>query len=183
MHSPEEFEDKLAASKDKMVVLMCKATHCRPCKVRRSAALGWGRGGPLNLARRSSGASGRGPRAGSPACQLLEQLCGCQATGVAGSAGRRCGQAVATARGGQPAPGSSTRLAAHHPPARPATACPQLFSKTYAAAARQYKDAVFLEIMGDESKATRQMMINWCGALCFGGTAAVVCGGSGCLLL
>lgn len=39
---------------------------------------------------------------------------------------------------------------------------PQLFSKTYAAAARQYKDGVFLEIMGDESKATRQMMINWC---------------------
>ncbi|PRW20350.1 Thioredoxin H2-2 [Chlorella sorokiniana] len=68
VHSPEEFEDKLAANKDKMVVLMCKATHCRPCK---------------------------------------------------------------------------------------------LFSKTYAAAARQYKDGLFMEIMGDESKATRQMMINW----------------------
>lgn len=25
----------LAANKNKMVVLMCKATHCRPCKVRR----------------------------------------------------------------------------------------------------------------------------------------------------
>lgn len=65
-------------------------------------------------------------------------------------------------------------VAAAAPPGHPATwrtsplpaswpAPPlQLFSKTYAAAARQYKDGVFLEIMGDESKATRQMMINWC---------------------
>lgn len=39
VHSPEEFEDKLAANKDKMVVLMCKATHCRPCKVRRAGQI------------------------------------------------------------------------------------------------------------------------------------------------
>lgn len=34
VHSPEEFKDVLAANKDRMVVLMCKAMHCRPCKVR-----------------------------------------------------------------------------------------------------------------------------------------------------
>ena len=38
VHSPEEFQALMAANKDKMVVLMCKATHCRPCKVRRRAA-------------------------------------------------------------------------------------------------------------------------------------------------
>ncbi len=36
VHSPDEFQAILDANKDKMVVLMCKATHCRPCKVRYS---------------------------------------------------------------------------------------------------------------------------------------------------
>jgi thioredoxin-related protein len=36
-----------------------------------------------------------------------------------------------------------------------------MFARKYATAARQYSDAVFLEIFGDESKATRQMMIDW----------------------
>ncbi|PSC74643.1 thioredoxin [Micractinium conductrix] len=66
VHSPEEFKDALAAAGERMVVLMCKAVHCRPCK---------------------------------------------------------------------------------------------LFAKTYAAAAAQYSDAHFYEILGDESKATRAMMI------------------------
>lgn len=35
-----------------------------------------------------------------------------------------------------------------------------MFARKYATAARQYSDAVFLEIFGDESKATRQMMID-----------------------
>lgn len=39
------------------------------------------------------------------------------------------------------------------------SACLQLFAKTYAAAAAQYSDAHFYEILGDESKATRAMMI------------------------
>jgi hypothetical protein len=34
IHSPEEFQAITAANKDKLVVLMCKANHCRPCKVR-----------------------------------------------------------------------------------------------------------------------------------------------------
>ncbi|EFN51580.1 hypothetical protein CHLNCDRAFT_140076 [Chlorella variabilis] len=67
VHSPEEFQALMAANKDKMVVLMCKATHCRPCK---------------------------------------------------------------------------------------------LFARKYAAAAAQYSDALFTEIYGDETKATRQMMID-----------------------
>jgi hypothetical protein len=36
----------------------------------------------------------------------------------------------------------------------------QMFARKYATAARQYSDAVFLEIFGDESKATRQLMID-----------------------
>lgn len=39
-----------------------------------------------------------------------------------------------------------------------------MFKKKYAMAALQYTDAVFLDIVGDETKATRQMMINWCAA-------------------
>ncbi|KAL4419546.1 hypothetical protein ABPG77_006877 [Micractinium sp. CCAP 211/92] len=66
VHSPDEFQAILDANKDKMVVLMCKATHCRPCK---------------------------------------------------------------------------------------------LFAKKYAMAAMQYSDAVFTQIMGDENKANRSMMI------------------------
>lgn len=67
IHSPEEFEAITAANKDKLVVLMCKANHCRPCK---------------------------------------------------------------------------------------------MFARKYAAAARQYSDAIFLEVFGDETKATRQMMVD-----------------------
>ncbi|KAL4431481.1 hypothetical protein ABPG75_006737 [Micractinium tetrahymenae] len=66
VHSPEEFQAILDANKDKMVMLMCKATHCRPCK---------------------------------------------------------------------------------------------LFAKKYAMAALLYSDGVFAQIMGDESKANRSMMI------------------------
>lgn len=68
VHSPEEFQEVVAANHGKMIVLMCKATHCRPCK---------------------------------------------------------------------------------------------LFAKKYAMAAMQYSDAVFLQIMGDETKETRAMMIEW----------------------
>jgi hypothetical protein len=35
-----------------------------------------------------------------------------------------------------------------------------MFGRKYARAAQQYTDAVFLEIFGDETKDTRQMMID-----------------------
>ena len=38
VHSPAELEAVVAANKDKLVVLMCKAKGCRPCKVRVRAA-------------------------------------------------------------------------------------------------------------------------------------------------
>ena len=67
VHSPEEYEALLAANPGRLAVLMCKATHCRPCK---------------------------------------------------------------------------------------------MFSRKYARAAAQYSDALWLEIFGDETKGTRQMMID-----------------------
>ena len=38
VHSPEELLDQLHKHKDKLVVLMCKAISCRPCKVSANAA-------------------------------------------------------------------------------------------------------------------------------------------------
>lgn len=49
----------------------------------------------------------------------------------------------------------------------------------------QYSDGVFLEILGDETKATRQMMINWCvvGHTRFGANPSLLQRCAHCLLL